>query len=336
MVKIRYLSLFDVANLKKMKSHIEEDVFLTKYAELLYNPFSFLNQLLPIGLKRLVESYIAIENSEPKGLISIKSRWNNPYKWRIKNLLLEKESIEIGEQLINFVVSKYGAKGVESIEVDINSNETDIIELFSKVCGFRYCLDYQYYELKKDYYKNRVINAENLSFRPFKAVDAKAVSELYNQNISVYYKFPLSKSPKEFNDFMFSGLKNKYSFKFVVEDKFMKKIRGFIQVETENNKDFMMEILVLPSYEMYFEDFITFSILQIHKRTKNFNLYFKNNKFHTNSEDFEKILIQNGDELLQTNMIFVKDFFRKIKDENKISSNAIIYTDIKGKPVYKL
>ena len=95
-----------------------------------------------------------------------------------------------------------------------------MIDLFSKACGFRYCLDYQFYEIKSAYYKNRNINFESCIIRPFKPADAKAVSNLYNDNINTYYKFPLSKTPQEFCESVFKGLYKKSLFKFILEDKF--------------------------------------------------------------------------------------------------------------------
>lgn len=336
MAKIKYLNLFDITKLKNFVNHLSEDKFYNQIAIYLSYPFILLNSGLPISLKFRPDIYTICQDDSMKGILSIQARRNNPYKWRIKKLLLAENSSEYGEQLINYVVAKYGALGVETIEVDINSEDKDMIDLFSKACGFRYCLDYQYYLIKTAYYKNRNINSENCIYRPFKPSDASAVADLYNQNISQFYKFPLSKVPKEFEETLFTGLNKKTLIKFILEDKFSKQIRGYVQIETENNYDFVIEVVLLPSYEYYFEDMITFSIIQISKKLSNFNLYLKNNRFHVNSEEFEKILKEIDNEATKTNMIFVKDFYRKIKDNEKISTPAIIYNEIKGKPVYKM
>ena len=139
------------------------------------------------------------------------------YQEEKNQLLLDENAHETGEQLINYVVAKYGASGVETIEVEINSEEEDMIDLFSKACGFRYCLDYQIYKLNKKYFNPAA--SKNCLFRPFKSDDAKAVSALYNENILPYYKFPLSKKTKEFEDSLFSGLSKHAVFKYILEDK---------------------------------------------------------------------------------------------------------------------
>ena len=35
-------------------------------------------------------------------------------------------------------------------------------------------------------------------------------------------------------------------------------------------------------------------------------------------------------------MIFVRDFFRQIKDDEPLKSASVIYNEINGKPVYKI
>ncbi len=336
MAKIRYLNLFDIFSLNKLVSHLYSEKFFNCTKEVFLYPLSVINYFLPISAKFFSDSYVAEQNGKLSGMISIKSRKNNHYKWKIKKLLLDENSYETGEQLINYVVAKYGAHGVETIGVDIDSNEKDMIDLFSKACGFRYCLDYQFYLIKTSYYKNRIINSENCIYRPFKPSDSKELADLFNKNISPYYKFPLSKIPVEFCEPFFKGLNNKSLFKFILEDKFSKQIRGYLQIETENNKNFVLEIVLLPSFEYYFEDMITFAISQIVKRTNNFELYFKNNRFHEKSKEYEKYLSEIDNELTKTNMIFVKDFFKQIKDGERVSTPAMIYNELSGKPVCKI
>ena len=336
MAKIRYLNIIDIFSLKKLVSHITNESFFNYTSEIIFHPLKFLNYLLPIRAKFISDSYVSVQDGSLKGMLSIKARTNNHKKWRIKRLLLDENSYEIGEQLINYAVSKYGAKGVETVEVEINSNETDMIDLFSKACGFRYCMDYQFYEIKTAYYKNRNVNLESCIIRPFKPSDADSVSSLYNDNIITYYKFPLSKTPKEFRDSIFKGLYKKSLFKYILEDKFNKQIRGYVQIETENNHDFVLEIVLLPSFENYFEDMLTFATSQIEKRANKYNLYFRNNKFQANSQDFESKLSEIDNDLIRTDKIFVKDFFRQIKEDERLIKPAMIYNELKGKPVYKI
>lgn len=335
MAKIRYINFFDILNLKKLVSHLTEEKFFDYKLEIFLYPLLFLNSFLPLPLKFIDDFYVASKNGKLKAMLSIKSRRNNISKWRITKLLLDENAYDIGEQLINFIVAKYGAKGVETIEVIINSNEEDMIDLFSKACGFRYCLDYQLYKLDK----SKLITSKldkNFIFRPFKASDAKEVKDLYNQNIIPYYKFPLSKSKKEFMDSIFAGLSKKTVFKYIFEDVYLKQIRGFLQIETINNKTYIMEVAILPSFENYMNDIINFAVSQISKRTKDFKFYFRNKKFQINSSELEKFLKAEGAEIIQTDMIFVKDFFKQIKEDEKLIKPAIIYNEISGKPVYKI
>lgn len=336
MAKIRYLNWFDILDLKKLVSHLTDENFLNYGYELILHPLAVINYTLPLSLKYFPDSFVAIQDGNLKGMISIKLRENNPSKCRITKLLLDENAYETGEQLIDYTVSRYGAKGIETVEVLINSNEKDMIDLFSKACGFRYCLDYQTYRLKPDNYTKISFGAENFIFRPFKPSDAQEVTLLYNQNIITYYKFPLSKNKNEFKDKIFQGLSKNSTFKYILEDKYSKQIRGYLQIETDNNKNYLLEIVLLQSYENYFNEIMQFAVSQISKRTNDFNLYFRNCRFHVNSKEFETMLKNSDAELIQTDMIFVKDFLKQIKSDESLIKPAIIYNEINGKPVFKI
>lgn len=336
MAKIRYLNCLDILNLKKLVSHLTDENFFACTKELILHPLAVINYTLPLPLKFLADSFVAVQNGCLKGMISVKLKENNNSKCRITKLLLDENAYETGEQLIDYTVSRYGARGIETVEVVINSEEKDMIELFSKACGFRYCLDYQTYKLKPDNYPKNSSCSESFIFRPFKSSDAKEVTELYNQNIVTYYKFPLSKCANEFKDKVFQGLSKNSTFKYVLDDKYVKQIRGYLKIETDNNKNYLLEIILLPSYENYFNEMIKFALSQISRRTNDFNLYFKNNRFHSNSKEFEDLLKAQDAELIQTDMIFVKDFFKQIKSDETLIKPAIIYNELNGKPVFKI
>ena len=335
MAKIRYLNFFDFISVKKLTSLYTEEKFFSFPSAILSQPIALLNRILPVSLKFYPDYYVAVHKGKLKAMLSIKPKRKNNSKWRITKLLLDENAYETGEQLINYVVAKYGASGVETIEVEIKSDEEDMIDLFSKACGFRYCLDYQIYKLNKDYFKNPD-SPKNCFFRPFKPVDAKAVSELYNENILPYYKFPLSKIPKEFEDSVFTGLSKHTVFKYILEDKYSKQLRGYIQISTDASNNFLIETLFLESYENYIEEAINFALSQISKRSNESKIYFKICKFHSNSKEAENYIKETDSELIQKDMIFVKDFFKQIKENEKLIKPAIIYNDIKGKPVYKI
>ena len=335
MAKIRYLNFFDFLNVKKLASRYTEEDFFDFPSVIISQPIALINHLMPVYLKFYPDYYAAVSNGVLKAMLSIKPRRKNNSKWRITKLLLDKNAYETGEQLINYIVAKYGAKGIETIEVEINSGEEDMIDLFSKACGFRYCLDYQIFKLNKEYFCP-FSNSENLIFRPFKSSDEKDVSALYNENILPYYKFSLSKTPKEFEDSLFAGLSQKTVFKYILEDKYLKQIRGYLQIGADNKNNYMIETVLLESYENHFENTLKFGLSQIFKRSKESKIYFRNCRFHSNSKEMEAIMKKSNSELIQTNMIFVKDFFKQIKSEENLIKPAIIFNDIKGKPVYKI
>ncbi len=335
MAKIRYLNFFDIQELNKLVSHITEENFFDYPLALITYPLLRLNYILPVSLKYRQDSYVAVSDKKIKAMLSIKPKRNNHSKWKITKLLLDENAYEIGEQLVDYVVAKYGAIGVETIEVNINSKEEDMLDLFSKACGFRYCLDYRLYKINKNFF-NGSGTSGNCILRPLKPADINAVTDLYNQNILPYYKFPLSKTKKEFEEPFFKGLAKNTVFKYILEDKYLKQIRCYLKIETDNNYNYIIETVFLEAFENYFIDTINFAISQISKRSKSNNIFFRNNIFHANSKEMEDVMKKSESELIRTDMIFVKDFFKQIKEEEKLTKPAIIFNDINGKPVYKI
>ena len=120
---------------------------------------------------------------------------------------------------------------------------------------------------------------------------------------------------------------NKFYMKYIFEDKFTKKINGYIEICTKNNKNYVMEMVLLQSYENYFEDILSFCVSQISRRTKKFILFFKNCKFHINTESFEKDLSEIDNEIYKTEKIFVKDFFRQIKDTELKQNKSVLVVE---------
>ena len=164
---IRELNVFDIKHIKELAANIGKDNFLSSRKNF-FQPASIINNMLPAKLKFSEDVYVAVIDGGIRGMISLSPRRNNPDKWRIRNLLFDENSYDTGKNLIDYVVTKYGVKGIETFAAEIDSGESAVIDLFSKACGFRYCLDFQYFGIIPEYYKGKCSTADNIFYRPFK------------------------------------------------------------------------------------------------------------------------------------------------------------------------
>lgn len=326
MAKIKKISYKDILNIKKLISVVCNDNVMS-YRRLFFLsvPMTFLqNFAYNVHLRKFPETYVVFDNSDIlKGLISVKSQTGNAYKWQIKRLFLDKNSHEEGKQLIEYVIAKLGARGVDTFYVCLDDNQTELINLFIKGCGFRLCSSESLWSISN---LNFVKKFDESVFAPFKTSDSLEVATLFNDSLNTLYKYSLSKEKEEFHDRFLQGLNSEMDFKYTLTDKDTKKIISFIEIKTTDNLNYFLDIILNPiSLELY-PMILSFAVKKIIKRNKSFKLYIKNRKYMQYGEYLDNFYKDNRFELLQNNAILVRDFFKTVKNETSSFSSAAVFT----------
>lgn len=336
MAKIRKLRFFDILKIKKMISVLGAGLSSSYSFSPVLLPLNLLSDLLPIKLKKMSESYVSIENKKLNGMLCLQAQRGNPFKWRITKLILDKNSYEAGQQLVDFAISKYGAYGVNTFCVNVDHNHDELLMLFSKGCGFRFCSHEQLWKMNDIVISNPQI--EGCFFRPYKKLDALKAAKLYNESIFPHFRYSMAKTKSEFNDPLFSGLSRTSSFKFIIEEEKSQEIRGFLVIYTNDNDNFVLDITLSQAYESYYAEVISYAIEQITRRRKTFNIFIKNRKYQINSGKYEDYLISKSQgrfSCVENQAVLVKDFFKPIKENARINEPAIIFSEMGGKPAFK-
>lgn len=327
MAKIKKISYSDIFQVKKLISLICNDNVMS-YRRLFFLsvPFTWVqNYLYNVHLRKMPETYVISDNKNNlKGVISVKAQRGNPYKWQIKRLFLDKSSHSEGKQLIDYIVAKFGARGVDTFYVCIDDSQLDLIDLFVKGCGFRMCSTEGMWNVSNINFIEQNIN-EKL-FKPFKNNYAQQVADLFNDTLITHYKYSLQKKKEEFFDKFFQGINSELDFKYVLEDDEKKSIKGFLEIKTKDNINYFIDIIV-PSQEFdLYAEILSFAVKKIIKRNKKFKLYIRNKKYLQNSDKIEAFYKENRFELLQNDVVLVKDFFKTIKEDTKTYSEAVIFS----------
>lgn len=334
MAKIKKFSIFDIVQLQKMMS-VTGTVDLSSYTNIfLLSPLTIFQNFLPISLKKLPESYVSIENNKINGMITTNAERGNPYKWNITKLFLDKNANEAGRQLVDYVIAKYGAMGANTFCAVVDESHEEILTLFSKGCGFRLCSHENLWKMKET--KEPIDLKTYDTFRPFKNSDAIAVCELYNDSIFPHFRYSLAKTKSEFSDRLFQGFSSISSFKYVIDDSRTKKIKAYLDIQTCDNVNYVLDIVLTQPYEDLYEDIINFALEQISRRKKDFYLFILNRNYQTSSKKFEEHLKSKDFSLIQTQMVLVKDFFKTIRQEERASKPAVFFSEIKGKPAFNV
>lgn len=332
MVRIRKTNYLDKFKLKKMISFLSEDV-INHYIKVFTSfPFNLVHDLLPLKLKFLPESYVFEENKDILGMLTVTPTAGNPYKLTISRLFLEHDYFNVGKQLIDFVIAKYGAKGASNFIATIDDSYDDLLSLFAEGCGFRQCSSEQLWKMDSSITFSK---GENTFIRPFKNSDSQAAAMLFNESLITHFKYSVSKTKDEYLEPLFSGLTDNYQIRYVVEDDNLKTLRAYFSITTSDNLNYILDLSTSSWHDCSFDDILDFSINQIVKRQKDFYLFVKVKKYTTTAENYEKYLSEKGFKCVQNQIVLVKDFYKVIKELQPLH-RVVLFNEINEKPVFKI
>lgn len=309
MMRIRRLTYFDYPKLKKLISYLCTDENDKVAKSLMEEPIGFINAMLPLALKFKSESFILIEDNEILGLITTIRTSGNPYKINISRLIFKENLYNIGKQLVEFTIQKFGAKGATSFTVTIDECHDELFNLFINGCGFRQCASEILWKIDKP-----IPQKSKLHWRYAQDTDSDKISDLYNSELINMYKPSLTRNPKEFQTPFFEGFVDYYKTRYVIEED--KKILGYLSITTSDNLNYILDITTNSGYDFSYDEIINLLLCEIAKKKKAFYPLIKQKNYTKNSEKFEEYLKSKNYSPIQTQQILVKDFYKTIKQES--------------------
>ena len=309
MTIIRRLNCFDAPKIKRMIAYLGSDDKFSN--DLTAEAFLVVHYALPLKYKFLPESYILLENGEILGLITVVPTSGNPYKINITRLIFKQNLYDIGKQLVEFVIAKYGAKGAVSFRVTVDQSHDELLDLFLNGCGFRQCSFENLWKLEN--FKPKTEGKTN--FRYCQNSDAKQVAKLYNAELKNLYKPSLERIPSEYKEPVFGGLNNFYKNRYVLEEPSQKRIVAYLSITTSDNFNFIIDMSLNDAYNISYDEVINFAISEIKVRKSNFCAFLKHRQYTNYADDLEKYLHERNLKCIQTQCVLVKDFYKQIKQQ---------------------
>lgn len=295
----------------------------------------WINSILPINFKFMEEVYIACDAKDIKSLISIKPINHNNKRFEIVKFYLDNNSNTKGKLLMDYVVSKFAAKGVISFTAYVDENKLDVINLFSKNCGFRNFSSHQFYKINKENLEETVA-FDDIYIEKSNNSASENIAQLYNENLQPYFRLPLEKSQNEFKSSILDIFKNN-TFIFNIYNQHNNKLCGFVRLLTYDNLNYIMDMTLLNPFLHNFKSILTYCYNFLNNRFKNFNLIFKNKKYQINSNFFENYFEEDKINMVYREIVLVKDYFNYIKENNESqikNSKIIFFNDINQNPAF--
>ena len=332
MTKIRKLYYFDKKNASEMISFLNNGENYVN--SIMFNPFILLHHLIPLRFKYLPESYVLKDGKNMKGLITIAPSRCPLKQMEIQKLLFEENRYDDAGELIQFVVSKYKAKGSASIIVRIDDYLPELIKLFVSKCGFS----------QISYEKTWLIPNTSLSskkqqigmngeiykqydpkmFREFRPSDYSTVASLYNEQLLPHFRPLLWKEPKEFKNTFFAGLSYFSEYKYVYQDKKTKNILSYISIKTSDNENYIVDVIQSSWEEIDINLIISFVKDKVAKRKNNANLYIKTKKYTQTGQKYEKQFMEQKYKCIQNKIVLTNSSAKIIKDEEQSKKFTVL------------
>ena len=329
MTKIRKLYYFDKKNAKEMISFLNNgDAYVNN---IMFNPFVPLHHILPLRFKYLPESYVLKDKNIMKGLITIAPSRCPLKQMEIQRLLFEENCYEDAGELIQYVVSKYKAKGCASIIARIDDYLPELLKLFVSKCGFSQISYEKLWSVDSDNtFLNTGINGKNYRqynpkmFRTFRNSDAPVVANMYNEQLLPHFRPLLGKDGKDFKDKLFPGLSYFNEYKYVYQDKKLKNIMSYISIKTPDNKNYILDIIQSSWEEIDINLIISFALEQIKKRKKDSKLFVKTKKYTQLGEKYEKDFMENEFECVQNQIVLTNSSAKIIRNEERSGKFTVL------------
>lgn len=308
-MRIRRLTYFDYPKLKKLISYLCTDDNDKLAKSIMEEPIGFINAMLPLRLKFKSESFILVEDKEILGLITTVKTPGNPYKINITRLIFKENLYNVGKQLVEFIIQKFGAKGATSFTVTIDECHDELFNLFINGCGFRQCASETLWKIERP-----TPEKSSLNWRYAQSCDAKRIEDLYNSEVINMYKPSLLRDKKEFQDPIFEGFIDYYKTRFVIEEN--NKILGYFSITTRDNLNYILDITTNSGYDFDYNDIINVMLCEIARKKRAFYPLIKQKKYIKNAEKFGDYLKSKNYLPIQTQQILVKDFYKPVKEES--------------------
>lgn len=331
MTVIRKLRLTDRNKVKNMISFLGNDEAEKFVKKLLQTSCGLFHYGLPLKMKFLAESYVLEDENDIHGMITVIPTKGNPYKINITRLLFKKDYYDIGKHLVDFIISRYGAKGAQTFIVVLDDSHDELLKLFIDGCGFRKCASEELWRVNNIDFE---YNAETNVFRRFRNSDAQAAAMLFNDSLITYFKPSLLKTKNEYFDNFFFGLSEETEFKYVLEDANLHTLAAFFSIKSYDNYNYIVDITVSNGFSPDYDLILGFAKNEIKKRQKDFSMFIKTKKYVQNSENFEEYLKSKEFTCVQSQMVLVKDFYKLIKQ--KVPTHEVIIFAENGNPVFKI
>ncbi len=332
MAKIIPLRFGDLKKIEEMIEYVNPALSSTfiHNETLIYDPFSILNKFLPIDLKFKQECYVAVQDKQLLGFLSLIPDGNKKTRWKINRLILDLKSADTGKQLIDYVVNKYGGAGVEAFLTTIDNNQPQAISLFHNECSFRRCSYINIWEYQNLAEENFL--QDKNAFRNIQQNDAKKLYQLDEESLFPQHRFFFTKTINDFNFGIHNNLVDSFSTKktsrFALDNPVKDSIECFISLQSKEDNVFFADITLSLAYQDYYEEALSFIIKHVRSINKNAKLFISIRDYYQSAKKMTNTLVEHDFKHHSTFQVLVKDYWKIAENPESQKAPMMTFPDM--------
>lgn len=304
-----------------------------------YIPIHWFSQLLPPHWQFVPAMYVAAARDQVLGLIGLSQDGEKASRWLIDEIIIDPEvsTYDIGTQLVNFVINRYGAGGVQTFLARVLNDDTQTLGLL-KSCGFRHCARVHVFHHERPVDIPGLNNSSKhflpKGFRQACREDAEKLQLLYSEAIPAETRLSMEKPRADFSMSFSKMCKERMNGvikkRWVVEDVARDLLVSSLELTTQNYKDFTLSLMVSPGWQEQFEDLLHFGLSQALTTTKSAQVSLEVFDFH---KEQVALLEKLGFTRHNVAEILVKDYWIPLQDKpDKRRSPLLIFEGGKASP----
>ncbi len=329
MLKIKPLGpreLKQVLDLLHQHADHAHEVAVLEQLKQLYVPLHQVSHILPPQMQFVPAIYVAANDNEVLGLIRLSQDGKTSKRWKLDHVIIDPNTptYDVGAQLVNYVINRYGGSGVQTFLAHVDQYEEKALGLM-KACSFRRCTRIHAYTHPNP---NDALMPEQTikGLRQSVPNDAKKLKRLFSECLPADKRMTLEKSSRDYTrtmlESMYGKLKGVHSNRWVIEDLARDILVGSAKLYTPNYKEFYFDIFVSPGWRDYYEDLLNLLLRQALQCTQQATVYITAYDFN---KDDNEILINRGFSHQNSTEVLVKDYWIPLQDREKEKNPLLLF-----------
>ena len=331
MIKIRALrpgELKQVLGLLKRYSEEESEYAILHKWQQLYVPMHRISQFLPLNMQFMPAIFVAVSREKVLGLIWLSKDGEHSRRWKIDQLIMDPDSssYDVGTQLVNYVINRYGGDGVQTFLAFVDQNYTTGLGLL-RTCGFRRCG--RLHNFSHNSPASLELPAVNINgLREGSNEDSGRVKDLYNETLPPEARVCLEKSWRDFykpiGQSFAEKVRGQFFKRWVVEDVVRDTLTGAVSITTEDFQNFYLNIIVNSAYEGLYKEILAFAVQQCLQNTSSARVHLDCFEFNKASVE---TLETTGFHRNSIAEVLVKDYWIPIEDKGiRLQSPILLFS----------